>query len=148
MLLCLDREHRLAYILGEIVEIPSDDAAAILNIQAAAYRKRLERARKQLVEFMKAKCGLANSGNPCRCHRRKQRALALQRIDPERLLFASNRENAARFPRVLSHIRKLEEIQRTAALYRVQPELAVPDFNVAIRRLLKQETAGLKVGEL
>ncbi|HXU06794.1 MAG TPA: sigma-70 family RNA polymerase sigma factor [Polyangia bacterium] len=31
MLLCLDRPHRLAYILGEILELPGEEAAAILG---------------------------------------------------------------------------------------------------------------------
>jgi RNA polymerase sigma factor (sigma-70 family) len=45
MLLCLDRPHRLAYILGEILELSGEDAAAVLEITPAAYRKRLSRAR-------------------------------------------------------------------------------------------------------
>src|SRR5262249_36909959 len=35
MLLCLDREHRLAYILGEIVELDHNEAAEVLEITTA-----------------------------------------------------------------------------------------------------------------
>lgn len=57
MLLCLDRPHRLAYILGDILELGHVEAAAALSISAAAYRKRLSRARAELVAFLRAKCG-------------------------------------------------------------------------------------------
>src|SRR5438270_7249140 len=46
MLLCLDRAHRIAYILGEILEIDSKEGASILGIKRETFRKRLERARK------------------------------------------------------------------------------------------------------
>src|SRR5262245_25039608 len=40
MLTCLDRPHRLAYILGEILEMEGDEAAWVLAIRPAAFRKR------------------------------------------------------------------------------------------------------------
>ena len=51
MLLCFDRDLRMAYILGEIFEVSGDDAAYILAISPAAYRKRLSRARRLLRGF-------------------------------------------------------------------------------------------------
>jgi hypothetical protein len=136
MLLCLDRPHRITYILGEILEINSHEAAAILGVKQSTFRKRLERARSQIVEFMKARCGLANPENPCRCRRRLKRATELKRVDREHLLFAHNGQDASKFPDVLMNIRKLEETQRTVALFRSHPEYAVPDFTVAVRNLL------------
>src|SRR5262249_22299840 len=41
MLLCLDRDQRLAYILGEILELDHQTAAAALRLTPAAYRQRL-----------------------------------------------------------------------------------------------------------
>jgi RNA polymerase sigma factor (sigma-70 family) len=46
MLTCLDRPHRLAYILGEILEMDGGEAARVLGIGAAVFRKRLSRARE------------------------------------------------------------------------------------------------------
>jgi hypothetical protein len=37
-------------------------------------------------------------------------------------------------------IRALEEKQRTVALYRAQPAFAVPDFTMAVRKLLASES--------
>ena len=45
MLMCLDRDHRLAYILGEILELEHNESAEVLEITPAAFRKRLSRAR-------------------------------------------------------------------------------------------------------
>ena len=45
MLMCLDRDQRLALILGELFEVSSEEGAAIMDISPAAYRKRLSRAR-------------------------------------------------------------------------------------------------------
>jgi RNA polymerase sigma factor (sigma-70 family) len=120
LLLCLDRAQRLAYILGEILEIESPEAAEILSITPLAFRQRLSRARAQIITFMKQKCGLVNPAVPCRCRRRVNHALQSGRLNPQQLLFASDAERAAHFPEVLSEIRKLEDVRRSAALYRAQ----------------------------
>ena len=67
MLLCLDRPHRIAYILGEIFELDGPEAAEVLDVRPAAFRKRLERARTQIVEFTRAHCGMVRPENRCRC---------------------------------------------------------------------------------
>jgi RNA polymerase sigma factor (sigma-70 family) len=43
LLTCLDRPHRLAYVLGEILEFEGPEAARILGISPTAFRKRLSR---------------------------------------------------------------------------------------------------------
>ena len=136
MLLCLDRPHRIAYILGDILEMDGPEAASILRVSESVFRKRLERARTRLTEFMRARCGLANPKNACRCRKRLHRAIELKRVDRSNLLFAGDRGNAASFPKVLVTIRKLEETQRAVALYRSHPEYAVPNFTAAVQHLL------------
>jgi RNA polymerase sigma factor (sigma-70 family) len=136
MLTCLDRPHRLAYILGEILEMEGDEAARVLAIRPAAFRKRLSRARETIVAFTRAKCGLVSPEQPCRCHRRLAHALRLGRVDPQHLLFA-DAEAAGRFPAVLAEIRRLEDIRRAAALFRSHPRFAAPaNFAGEIRKLL------------
>lgn len=137
MLSCLDRPHRLAYILGEILEMDGPEAARILEIDQATYRKRLSRARADIVAFMKAKCGLVSPDRPCRCRRRVRHAIDRGRVDPRHLLFTSDADRAQRFPSVLAGIRRLEEVRRAAALYRSHPDLAAPEgLAREIRRLL------------
>jgi RNA polymerase sigma factor (sigma-70 family) len=67
MLLCLTREQRLVYILGEIFEIESKTGAVLVGMSAENFRQLLSRARKDLYHFMNNKCGLINTRNPCRC---------------------------------------------------------------------------------
>lgn len=70
MLLCLEREQRLIYTLGEIFDINSNTGAELLNISSDNFRKILSRARKSLYNFMNNKCGLINTNNPCRCRKK------------------------------------------------------------------------------
>src|SRR5207302_757983 len=121
MLMCLDRNHRLAYILGEIVELDHRQAAAVLEISPAAFRKRVSRARASIISFMASRCGLVNPANACRCRRRVATAVDLGRVNPKGLLFASSFDYANRFPEVLVRIRQLEETRRAAALYKSHP---------------------------
>jgi RNA polymerase sigma factor (sigma-70 family) len=138
MLTCLDRPHRLAYILGEILEMDGDVAARVLGIGAAAYRKRLSRAREAVVAFTRAKCGLVNPQRPCRCRRRLSEAVRLGRLTPGELLFASDAERARQFPKVLAEVRRLEEVRRAAALFRSHPDFAAPDdLAVQLRKILE-----------
>lgn len=136
MLSCLDRPHRIAYILGDILEMTSTEAAAVVAVEPATFRKRLERARRSIVSFMKKRCGLANSQNECRCSKRVKRAIDLKRVNPDQLLFANDRKNAREFPIVLTKIRELEEMQRAVVLYRTHPDCTVPDFLATIRSLV------------
>lgn len=123
LLQCLDREHRLAYVLGEIMEMPGPTAAAAAGTSQAAYRKRLSRARDRIREFMKGNCGIVNPSNPCRCRRRIGRAIELGRVNPERPLFieAQQPSDAAAL------VAEVHELERAAALYRSHPRYGCPE---------------------
>lgn len=122
MLLGLDRDHRMAYILGEIVELDHHTAAEVLEITPAAYRKRLQRARERVTNLMRARCGLFDEANACRCRVRAPAAIERGCVDPHSLVFATSATQARRFPAVLHEIRRLEVADRAAAIYRSHPE--------------------------
>src|SRR5262245_24523001 len=63
MLLCLDREQRLVYILGEIFGVTDVVGAELLEIRRENFRQRLARARREIYNFMHDKCGLVNRAN-------------------------------------------------------------------------------------
>ncbi|TAL39807.1 MAG: sigma-70 family RNA polymerase sigma factor [Spirochaetes bacterium] len=67
LLLCLDRRKRLAFILGEIFQAGARSGAEILGVSESNFRALLSRARKQLANFLEARCGLIDPANPCRC---------------------------------------------------------------------------------
>jgi RNA polymerase sigma factor (sigma-70 family) len=87
MLLCLNREQRLVYILGELFEVDHTLGAELLDISKANFRKRLERARRDLYRFMNKQCGLVNPANPCRCARKTSGFIKAGWVDPNRMKF-------------------------------------------------------------
>lgn len=120
LLQCMTPAMRITYILGEILELDQSEAANILDLSAETFRKRLSRARQTVTEFMIKNCGLVNVKNHCRCHKRCDTAIKLNRIDPDKLVFVSSESTVKRFPEVLKNIRKLKEEQRVSALFRAQ----------------------------
>jgi RNA polymerase sigma factor (sigma-70 family) len=135
MLLCLDRDHRLAFVLGEMVELSGEEAAAVLELDPATYRKRLERARERLTEFLRARCGLANPVRPCRCDRQVGFAAAAGWLDPGRVQLAeADADGGAEV--------ELRGLLDAAVLFRRLPPLRRSEGLVeAIRRVLAADKA-------
>ena len=137
MLLCLDRPHRLAYIVGDILELDHREASMVLEVEPATFRKRLSRARADLVAFTRAHCGIVNPANACRCRKRIDHALQSGRVQPQNLRFAQDLNSPKQFEGIVAQISKLEETQQLVALYRAQPEFrSGDDFVQSIRRLI------------
>ncbi|MEO0473605.1 MAG: sigma factor-like helix-turn-helix DNA-binding protein, partial [Bacteroidota bacterium] len=88
LLMCLDPESRLVFILAIILDLDRKEAAMILDMPADRFRQKLSRARKRIQQFMDQKCGLMNPANPCRCHRKIDFLSREGMIDPTALRFA------------------------------------------------------------
>ncbi len=125
MLLCLDRDHRVAYVLGEVFELSGEQAAYILDIAPAAYRKRLSRARKRIRMFMAGNCGLVDPANACRCTRRIGRAIEVGRLAPERLAFADAPRRGGSAVRV--GVDEMKLLHVAAAIFRSHPRYRAPE---------------------
>jgi RNA polymerase sigma factor (sigma-70 family) len=69
MLLCLTRDQRVAYLLGDLLAFTDTEGAEVCGIAPAAFRQRLHRARTTMRELMGSRCGLLRADNPCRCDR-------------------------------------------------------------------------------
>jgi RNA polymerase sigma factor (sigma-70 family) len=136
MLLCLDREHRLVYILGDVFRLPSHESAEVIGVAPATFRKRLSRARARLHGFMEQKCGLVNSANPCRCARRVEYAIAAGRVDPGHLLFATDQAGGQVSAATIEVVREMEELHSAAEVLRGHPQYAAPDVAVKVLRVL------------
>lgn len=138
MLLCLDRDERIAYILGDVFELHSVTAGEILGIGAAAFRKRLSRARERLRDFMRAYCGLLNRDAPCACARRVAPAVRLGRVDPARLLFAGTGAPVRAQLPVLEAVAEMEGLHEMAAVHQSHPEYAAPQrVRDAVSRIIQ-----------
>jgi len=87
MLLCLDRQQRIVFILGAIFNIKSNMASQLLNMTAENFRQKLSRAKADLFQFMENKCGLMNPNNPCRCAKKTKGFIRDGLIDKIRIQF-------------------------------------------------------------
>ncbi len=137
MLLCLDREQRLAYILGEILEVTDAVAAEVLDITGENFRQRLARARRDLHNFMNDKCGLVNRENPCRCAKKTRGFILAGHVNPANLLFARDHISQVHeaVPKAYETIRTLDD--QYADIYRRHPFYKPPDLGQRLRQLVE-----------
>lgn len=134
MLMCLDRKHRAAYVLGEILEMEHGEAADILSLAPATFRKQLSRSRASVQEFTAAHCGLANSAAPCSCPKRLPAALHCGRLgaSPSPAL-----ANAPSYAAAKAFAGKLSAALVTAKLQRATGPLKAPeDFAARVLSLV------------
>ena len=141
MLLCLDREQRIIFVLGDIFSVDSRVGGELLEITPVAFRQRLTRARRDLYAFMQGKCGLANRDNPCRCRNKTRAFIEKGLIDPNRLEFAKRylRQVKDVAPQQLVTLQGLDE--QYSDVYRSHPFLEPRDHVVLLRRVLKSDAA-------
>ncbi len=139
MLLCLDREQRLIYILGEILGVTDAVGAELLEVRPDNFRQRLARARRDLHSFMNDKCGLVNQANPCRCARKTAGFIRCGHVDPENLLFARDRVQRVRemAPSTADALATLDA--RYADVFRQHPFYESRDLASVLRRLLESQ---------
>src|SRR6201993_1903599 len=144
MLLCLDREQRVTFILGAILEVSDTIAAEVLEITPDNFRQRLARARRDLRNFMNDKCGLVNQANPCRCAKKTRGFVQAGYVDPDNLLFVRERIGEVReaVPKVHAALGALDE--KCAEIFRGHPFYKAPDLAPMLRRLVESPDLRLK----
>ena len=87
MLMCLSKEQRMVYVLGELFDIDHNMGSEILEISPGNFRVKLMRARKDIYQWMNNKCGLVNKDNPCRCSKKTKGYIKAGKVDPKNLQF-------------------------------------------------------------
>jgi RNA polymerase sigma factor (sigma-70 family) len=137
MLLCLDREQRLIYILGEIFGVTDTVGAELLEINRDNFRQKLSRARRDLHSFMQNQCGLVNKANPCRCAKKTQAFMRAGYINPTNLLFASEHVTRVREVAEKAHEDMTSLDAAYSEIHRDHPFLEPPDFVSSLRTLMK-----------
>jgi RNA polymerase sigma factor (sigma-70 family) len=138
MLLCLDREQRLVYVLGEIFGVTDRVGAELLDSSRDSFRQKLARARRDLHNFMEDKCGLVKASNPCRCAKKTQGFIKAGYVDPNKLLFA--RERIVRVREVAEN--RSDDLDALDAAYaeihRNHPFHDSPDVVASLRALIER----------
>lgn len=90
MLMCLTREQRLIYLVGEVFKIDHQTGAQVFSISKDNYRQKLSRTRKDFHAFMNQQCGLVNLSNPCRCSKKAKAMQAAGKMQTNAKLFDPN----------------------------------------------------------
>jgi len=141
MLLCLDREQRMIYIIGELFEFKDTIGSDIMEVSKENFRIKLHRAKKQLYNFMDNKCGLINKNNPCRCARKTAGFIKMGFVDPVNLHFQKNtitNINNVIDKKVETY--KGEIISEYQKLFQEHPFLQSPEKLESIKNLLSSKT--------
>jgi len=141
MLLCLDREQRFIYIIGELFEFSDMLCSEVMGITRANFRVKLHRAKQQLYNFMNNKCGLVNLNNPCRCAKKTAGFIKLGYVDPVNIHFQKERistiEKVA-YKKVSTY--ENEGIGAYQKLFRNHPFVQSPDSLKTIKKLLSSKS--------
>lgn len=87
MLMCLTREQRLLYLVGDVFKVDHSVGAEVFGLSKDNYRKKLSRTRKDFHSFMNKQCGLVNLENPCRCSKKAKAMEAAGRMQTNAKLF-------------------------------------------------------------
>lgn len=124
MLLCLDLKHRVAYVLGDILELEHIEAAQILDITPQNYRKRLSRARNEVVAFTSNKCGIANKSAKCSCPARLPDAIKQGRVDPSNMSYAIS--GAPEYSDILQQVTHVVDELKVFKLQNATPKFKTP----------------------
>jgi len=136
MLLCLDMNHRIAYVLGDILEFEQSEAAEILGISKDNFRKRLSRARKSVVAFTSQRCGLANENAKCSCPRRLPAAIAQGRVNVDRQRYTS--DTAPQFTAVIEQVKGIAAELKVLKLQTATPHFSSPqDLGARIAQIVQ-----------
>jgi len=122
LLMCLTREQRLIYIVGELFKLDHNLGAEIFNLSQENFRKQLSRIRHELSQWMHNRCGLVNRSNPCRCSKKTKGFIERGFVNPDKLLWDKNHENRIQQytkDNMQQTLRSVDEIY--GKLYREQP---------------------------
>jgi len=137
MLLCLNREQRVIFILGGIFGVSDAVGSEIMEISRDNFRKKLSRARKELFNFMNDKCGLVNESNPCRCSKKTKALVDNGYVNPVKLMFNTNyvvkvkQATGSKLEKLSGYVEK-----NAGKLFEEQPFQNSPDNIEYLRRLI------------
>ena len=138
MLQCLDRPHRLAFVLGEVLEFSGPEAADVLAISPALFRKRLQHAREAVLAFTKSHCGLVSDSAPCQCHRRVPAAALEASGEPRPPRLA---RRAISFQEARALVRQVDEARWALEVHRTsQPRPSSIDFAQRLLNVIEQSS--------
>ena len=121
LLLALDRAHRLAFILGVVFEVSSQEGAYILDITPAAFRKRLSRGRGRIMDFLITNSDFFDETNPCRSVGVAYQHVAKGWLNPEKPIFAPPDSRTEPPAALRDYMKELDDLGKVSAMYHALP---------------------------
>ncbi|MFD2561475.1 MULTISPECIES: RNA polymerase sigma factor [Aquimarina] len=140
MIMCLNREQRLIFILGGSFGIDHALGAAIFDISPQNFRIKLHRARKDLFNYMNNKCGLVNKDNPCRCPKKAKALKQMGVLDDEKMLFNIKTKTKVKDFVEENHVEALDDFTSTyTKLFQEHPVKDNFDKDTIIKELINND---------
>ena len=137
LLLCLSMKYRLAYVLGDILQLDHAEAAQVLDISKDVFRQQLSRARKEVADFTLSNCGIANQAARCSCPRRLPRALELGRVRREAQPMS---QGGPDYSQVVERTQRLERELKVLQLQNATPDFRCPeDLGQRVQQLFEPQ---------
>jgi RNA polymerase sigma factor (sigma-70 family) len=140
MLLCLNREQRIIFILGALFGITDKVGSEIMEMSKENFRQKLSRARKDLFSFMNHKCGLIHKSNPCHCSKKAKALVDSGYVNPDNLIFNTNyvykikQATGQKLERLTNYVEK-----EAVLLFSEQPFNNSPDYVEYVRGLINSD---------
>ncbi|MGE5678007.1 MAG: RNA polymerase sigma factor [Pseudomonadota bacterium] len=78
---CIPQKQRIAFILKVLLNLSTEEVAAIMDISEGAVKTNVYRARLSMKENMEDKCSYINPDSPCRCKNWVAFAIRTNRMD-------------------------------------------------------------------
>ena len=141
MLLCLDREQRIIFILSEMFDIDHKLGSEILGITPGNFRIKVMRVRKDFYNWMNNRCGLINQANPCRCAKKTKAFIDAGLVDPKNLKFNTNykqRINELAQKQAIPIVNTMEDLHRN--IFKQDPFQELPTPSRIVDEVLNNET--------
>ncbi len=140
MIMCLDREQRLLFILGESFGIDHNLGAEIFDISPQNFRVKLHRARTDLYNYMNNKCGLVNTANPCRCPKKAKTLKKMGMLSEDSLAFNIKTKVRIGDFAVENHEKALDDFTDTyTSLFRSHPAQDSFDKKTVLEKLVNND---------
>lgn len=140
MLMCLNRNERLAFLIGAVFAVTDAVGAELLDVSKANFRKLLSRSRHKVHSYMNGICGHVNKSNTCRCENKMKTFLDWGMLEPGKTRFC--RPGGRQVKDVM--IERLDLFDNTyyspfLELFRQQPFYDPPDMTAWLRNTIMKD---------
>ncbi len=139
LLVTMDLNHRIAFILGNIMEVSGKEGGYIMGISPAAFRKRLSRARHRIKDFLAANCGLFDRSNRCTCSNILMGYVDDGWINPDKPVFVSPGDEHDDPQLLRDYMKELDALGKVAALFKaLGPKQAPLDYSALVKSMVDE----------